>query len=149
MGSGAWSQGLACCLSARRMANQPIQAELGMPPQTEAGDRKSGVKALVLDYVMVFRMMSPSFSGEALSQLQCGRLLPVTTGVQFFWLVIFFVVELSGGAGGTSGVAGARTVLLFFIYLLFLIPIALLISRAAVAGRIQNSGLVQICLFVL
>jgi hypothetical protein len=125
------------------MANsQPNQAELEMPPLAEAGERQS-LKALALDYVMVFRMMSPSFSGSALSQLQCGRLLPVTTGVQFFWLVIFFIVELSGGAGGTSGVAGARTVLLFFIYLFFLIPIALLISRAAVAGRLQNSGLVH------
>lgn len=133
-------------MRARRggMSNsQPDLAEVGTIPKAVEGERQSGVKALVLDYVMVFRMISPSFSGEPLSKMQCGRLLPVTTGVQFFWVVIFFIIELSGGAGGTSGVAGARTVMLFFVYLLVLIPISFLISRAAVAGRLQKAGLVQ------
>jgi uncharacterized membrane protein YtjA (UPF0391 family) len=123
--------------------SRPHQAELGVAgaPEDRAED-PGAAGSLVRDYATVFKMMSPSYSGEGLTPLQCARLLPLATGVQFFWVVLFMIVELSAGAGGTSGVAGTRTVMLFFVYLL-LIPIALLISRAAAAGSLRNSGLVR------
>ena len=123
--------------------SRPHQAELGVAgaPENRAED-PGAAGSLVRDYATVFKMMSPSYSGEGLTPLQCARLLPLATGVQFFWVVLFMIVELSAGAGGTSGVAGTRTVMLFFVYLL-LIPIALLISRAAAAGSLRNSGLVR------
>ncbi|EKX45561.1 hypothetical protein GUITHDRAFT_138790 [Guillardia theta CCMP2712] len=43
-------------------------------------------------------------------------LLPFSTAVQLFGVLIFLIVELSGAAGGTSGVAGTRTVFLFLLY---------------------------------
>ena len=122
--------------------SRPHQAELGIAGAAEEAQAPADAgPSAVQDYATVFKMMSPAYSGEALSPLQCAGLLPLATGVQFFWVVIFMIVELSAGAGGTSGVAGTRTVLIFFVYLL-LIMIALLISRAAVAGSLRNSGLV-------
>jgi hypothetical protein len=48
------------------------------------------------------------------------RLLTLATGIQLVFITVFMVVELSGGAGGTSGVAGTSHVLLFLTYCLLL-----------------------------
>jgi len=110
----------------------------------ERGQSKSGV---LMDYVTVFKMMGPSYAGPSLSKTQHCRLLPLATGIQMFWVFIFFVVELSAGAGGTSGVAGTRTVLILFMYI-FLLMMTVLIARTAARGTLNNSSLVSSMLHV-
>ena len=45
-----------------------------------------------------------------LTKKELCALLPLSTGIVVFWFWVFLVVELAGGAGGSSGVAGTRTV---------------------------------------
>jgi len=45
-----------------------------------------------------------------LTKKELCALLPLSTGVVVFWFWVFLVIELAGSAGGSSGVAGTRTV---------------------------------------
>lgn len=105
-------------------------------------EQQPGSTSLMADYVTIFKTMSPLYVGEGLSKQQYCRLLPLATCLQLFWVIIFMIVELSGGAGGTSGVAGTRAVLLFFLYIILLF-IALVISRADSYQALKNSNLVS------
>ena len=75
-----------------------------------------------------------------MSQSQCLSLLPIATGMHLFFVTIFMIVEVSGGAGGTSGVAGTRAVMMFFAHILLLV-MAVMISRAK--DNLTNSNAVR------
>jgi len=144
---GAWARGRVLLGSPRPVAGtcagvmaQARAEEVG--PEEGSGGDEEGASSVAADYVTIYKMMSPSFDGPPLSREQLCRLLPLATGMQFFWVLLFMIVELSGGAGGTSGVAGTRTVTLFVVYII-LIVIALLIARASAAGSLKNSALVS------
>jgi hypothetical protein len=77
----------------------------------DSSEGPSRPRSLIPDYLTLFETMSPSYSGAALTRAQCCRVLPLTSCIQMFWVIVFFIVELTGGAGGTSGVAGTRTVI--------------------------------------
>ena len=107
--------------SERQQYSEKIQGrgmqELEVQVNVEGDERGQSKSGVLMDYVTVFKIMGPSYAGPSLSKTQHCRLLPLATGIQIFWVFIFFVVELSAGAGGTSGVACTRTVLILFMYI--------------------------------
>jgi hypothetical protein len=109
---------------------------------TFAVENKEDATSAVIDYLTMFKMMSPSYRGRPLKNHQYCKLLPLATGVQILWAFIFMVVELSGSAGGTSGVAGTRNVFFFLLYFPLLM-IAIMISRASARATLQDSILVS------
>lgn len=62
------------------------------------------------DYLAIFRALHPECDALPLSRAQYRRLLPFATAIQTLAFFFFLLVEASGGAGGTSLVAGTRTV---------------------------------------
>jgi len=95
-------------------------------------------RSQIADYLALFETMSPSYSGAALTRAQCCRVLPLASCIQMLWVIVFFIVELTGGAGGTSGVAGTRAVIFFFLYIFQLIW-AVMLSRASSRGTVRRS----------
>lgn len=115
------------------------QQDVAHTEETGAEEAQGSAAA---DYVTVFKMMSPSYDGPSLSKEQYCRLLPLATGLQFFWVLLFMIVELSGGAGGTSGVAGTRTVTLLVVYFC-LVLLALIVARSSANGTLNNVNMVR------
>ena len=109
---------------------------------TVAFENEEDASSAVIDYLTMFKTMSPSYRGRPLKNHQYCKLLPLATSVQILWAFIFMVVELSGSAGGTSGVAGTRSVVFFLLYFLLLM-IAIMISRASARATLQDSILVS------
>ena len=62
------------------------------------------------DYLALFRALHPECDALPLSRAQYRRLLPFATALQTLVFFFFLLIEASGGAGGTSVVAGTRTV---------------------------------------
>ena len=102
-----------------------------------AGQASSSVR----DYCTLLKTMSPAYCGDALSPTRCLGLLPIATGMHLCSVTMFMIVEVSGGGGGTSGVAGTRAVMLFFAHFL-LLGMAIMISRAG-TGNLANSNAVR------
>ena len=98
---------------------------------------RARVRETVADYMAV---MNPFHCGDPLSRAQCCRLLPLSTFMQMLCAFIFFVVEVSGGAGGTIMVASTRTVLKLLVYMM-LCAVALLISSSSAKGTLNPNTL--------
>jgi len=102
---------------------------------------KEKTNMVLSDYLTLFALMAPNVTSMPLTKRELCALLPLSTGVLVFWFWVFLVVELAGGAGGTSGVAGTRTVLLFILYLGMLLW-SVFISRHSAAGGLNGSNAV-------
>eukprot|EP00918_Siedleckia_nematoides_P001669 GHVU01003927.1.p1 GENE.GHVU01003927.1~~GHVU01003927.1.p1 ORF type:complete len:243 (+),score=40.26 GHVU01003927.1:30-758(+) len=111
------------------------------------GEPGTSPASIVKDYVRYLATgcnpQNPVFTLE-----QMVSLLPVTTGIQLLFVFIFMVVETSGSAGGTSGVAGTSHVLLFFVYI-GLLAFAMLIAQAIRAGKMGASSTALLAFFFL
>jgi len=98
------------------------------------------------DYFTLFKTMSPSYgegdSHGPLTPSQHLALLPLATGAHLGALFLFMLVEVSGGAGGTSTVASTRSVLLVLVHALLLLMAIALSQRAR--GGLQTSNAVSL-----
>ena len=129
------------------MSQESLASHSGHRDSLRGNDLKAGTdnagqaSSSVRDYCTLLKTMSPSYCGDALSEAQCLGLLPIATGMHLCSVTMFMIVEVSGGAGGTSGVAGTRAVMLFFAHIL-LLGMTIMISRAG-TGNLANSNAVR------
>ncbi|KAJ1493189.1 hypothetical protein T484DRAFT_1879565, partial [Baffinella frigidus] len=89
------------------------------------------------DYLAIFRALHPECDALPLSRAQYRRLLPFATAIQTLAFFFFLLVEASGGAGGTSLVAGTRTAVLFMLHLA-LLGVAAVIARSTASLALSN-----------
>ena len=116
-----------------------LSSRKGLSSNTLGKERVVHRTSQIADYLALFKTMNPSYSGATPTRAQCCRVLPLATCIQVLWVTVFFIVELTGGAGGTSGVAGTRTVILYFVYI-FLLIFAVIISRVSSRGTVTHSS---------
>ena len=102
--------------------------------------------SVIGDYFTLWRTLSPSYgegdSHGVLTPKQHLALLPLATGVHLGSLFVFMLVEVSGGADGTSTVASTRSVLLVLVHAL-LLRMAIALSRARGGLKTQASNAVS------
>jgi hypothetical protein len=123
----------------------PAEPWMARLKRTAMGPSASDSSAIG-DYFTLFKTMSPSYgegdSHGPLTPSQHLALLPLATGAHLGALFLFMLVEVSGGAGGTSTVASTRSVLLVLVHALLLLMAIALSQRAR--GGLQTSNAVSL-----
>jgi len=127
--------------------NSGIPPIINVDPRPDHSEQDSGktscsdaFKSAFQDYIALYALNKPSTARTTLTREKLCRVIPLAFSVYVIWVFIFLIIEVSGGAGGTSSPAETRAATLFVIYFFFLLPMAFHIARNA--SIIQSSSIV-------